>query len=117
MNRPANNHPDLFLAKRARNKGMAQARNNAEATEPGWTDAAYEFLLSFARRNEHFISESVSGASKDHARFCQPPTDRAWGSVYRRAVRDGIIVLDGVGRSARRHASICPRWRSLVYAP
>jgi hypothetical protein len=34
--------------------------------------------------------------------------------VYQKAARNGIIVRDGAGVSLRRHASICPRWRSLI---
>lgn len=106
---------DFTAARAARDAGMAQSLSNAERLTDGWGDIAYAFLLIYARHNQSFISEDVSGASKGRADFPQPPTDRAWGSVYRRAVREGVIVQDGVGRSTRRHASICPRWRSLIY--
>lgn len=106
---------DFEAARRARDEGMSRAQAHAEADVPGWSDTAYGFLLAYARVHERFISEDVSGASKARRDFPQPPTDRAWGPVYRRAVRDGVIVQDGAGRSARRHASICPRWRSLVF--
>lgn len=105
---------DLFAyAARARDEGIKRAADHADRTTPEWTDVAYSFLLSFARDHELFISEDVSNASKSAA-FPQPPTDRAWGTVYRRAAKAGIIVQDGFGRSARRHASICPRWRSKI---
>lgn len=106
---------DFTAARKARDEGMARAQAHAEADMPGWSEAAYGFLRAYARIHEHFISEDVSGSSKARG-FPQPSTDRAWGPVYRRAVREGVIVQDGAGRSARRHASICPRWRSLVYA-
>lgn len=105
---------DWDAARAARNAGMAQAAHHAEDLQPKWGELAYEFLCEFAKRNRSFISEDVSGASKRVPSFPQPPTDRAWGAVYRRAAKDGLIVLDGLGRSRRRHASVCPRWRSCI---
>ncbi len=90
---------------------MIQAIDHADAVSPRWSDVAYAFLLQFARKHATFISEDVSDASKAWG-MVQPPTDRAWGSVYRRAIKAGVIVQDGCGRSRRRHASICPMWRS-----
>ena len=105
---------DFAAAKSARDAGMQQAAIHAERVAEGWTDLAYQFLVQFAEKNQTFISEDVSDASKAWG-MLQPPTDRAWGSVYVRAVKAGIIKQDGAGRSRRRHASICPMWRSLVY--
>lgn len=92
---------------------MARAARHAEAEHKGWADEAYSFLLSFAREHHFFISEDVSDAS--HGRLRQPNTKKAWGQLYRRAAKDGIIVQDGTGRSRLRHASICVRWRSMIY--
>lgn len=97
----------------ARNAGMQIAADNADAHVVGWTDRAFTFLCDYAKTHQSFISEDVSDASKE-ARFPQPPTDRAWGSVYRRAIRESVILQVGSGRSRRRHASICPRWGSLI---
>ena len=106
---------NLFdYAEAQRDIGMLRAARHAEAVHEGWNDRAYAFLIEFARQNQNFISEDVSDASKQ-AGFPQPPTDRAWGSVYRKAVKNDIIIHVGTGRSRRRHASICPRWGSLVY--
>lgn len=105
---------DLFEAAAARDLGMLRASLNAENKHLGWNERAYAFLEMYARMHKDFISEDVSDASKE-ASFPQPPTDRAWGSVYRKAIRDGLIIQIGSGRSRRRHASICPRWGSLIY--
>jgi hypothetical protein len=107
---------DLFeFAEQQAREGMGQALGHAEEARPGWGEVAYEYLLGFAQRHASFISEDVSDETKETHYFPQPPTDRAWGSVYRRALKEGIIARDGVGRSRRRHASICPRWRSQIY--
>lgn len=105
---------DFDHAKMQRDAGIARSLAHAESANEGWADIAYALLLIYARTHAHFISEDVSDDSKARTDFPQPPTDRAWGSVYRRAVKDRVIVQDGTGRSRRRHASLCPRWRSLI---
>lgn len=107
---------DLFEmadALEARNAGIQIAADNADAHHIGWTDRAFQFLYDYAKTHQSFISEDVSDASKE-AGFPQPPTDRAWGAVYRRAIKESVIIQVGSGRSRRRHASICPRWGSCV---
>jgi hypothetical protein len=101
------------IAAQARDAGMRRATDHADDTHRGWNDRAYDFLVGFASTHAEFISEDVSDASR-LAGFPQPPTLRAWGSVYRRAIRNDVIVQVGAGRSRLRHASICPRWGSLL---
>lgn len=111
-------HPNvkpLRAARVERDVNMARALDKADRAVTGWPDLAYAFLELHARRHQYFISEDVSDASKAE-QLEQPPTDRAWGSIYTKAAKAGLIVQDGSGRSRRRHASICPRWRSLIYA-
>jgi hypothetical protein len=105
---------DAIEARKQADAGMKRAADHANETHSGWTDEAYSFLLSFARAHEFFISEDVSGAAK-RSPLASPPTDRAWGGVYRRAAKAGIIVKDGTGISNRRHGSVCPRWRSKIH--
>lgn len=109
-----NGTPTMDAARHARDLGMGMALDHAEEMAPGWGDLAYHFLENFCRKNAHFISEDVSDASKLWG-MTQPPTDRAWGAVYKRAAKAGIIEKAGSGTSRRRHASICPMWRSLIY--
>ncbi len=104
----------IDFARIERDSAMQRVGDKAERLHEGWSDEAAAFLRWFAERNEWFISEDVSAASRA-AGIRQPHTDRAWGHIYRRAVRDGLIVQDGCGRSTRRHLSICPRWRSSIY--
>jgi hypothetical protein len=98
-------------------QGMSQAISGAEnVCGEDWPERAYDFLVDFAIKNARFISEDVSDASR--GKLPQPPTDRAWGVIYRRAQKEAIIVKgDGVGRSRRRHGSICIQWESLVHKP
>lgn len=96
-----------------REAGMKLAADHAEDDCRGWNDRAYAFLVQFAKTHDGFISEDVSDAAI-LAGEPQPPTLRAWGQIYRRALKNDIIIQSGAGRSRRRHASICPRWSSLV---
>ena len=111
-----NMQPIDFAAARAqRDAGMQQATNHADEVNEDWSEQAYDFLIAFAQRNHTFQSEDVSDASKRVSNFPQPPTDRAWGSVYTRAARAGVIEQYGMARSRRRHASVCILWLSLVF--
>ena len=107
---------DFTAARQRRDTGIQQAIDHAQDLCFDWPERAYAFLEAFARENATFISEDVSDAAHADTRFPTPPTDRAWGSVYRKAASAGLIEQCGAGRSRRRHASICPKWRSLVYA-
>ena len=97
-----------------RDAGMSQAANHAEAVSPGWSDHAFAFLIQYAMAHDTFTSEQVTDASLSDATFEPPASPRAWGSVYRRALKEGVIVMVGTGRALRRKASICPLWGSLV---
>ena len=105
---------DHAIARAEADAGMRRALEHAERDVEKWGDLAYLFLEQFCRAHAAFISEDVSDASIAWG-LIQPPTLRAWGQVYRRAIKSGLIAQDGTGRSRRRHYSICPRWRSLVF--
>lgn len=105
---------DSEVARVEAEQGMKRALEHAERIVVKWGDLAYIYLEQFCRGHLVFISEDVSDASKQYG-LIQPPTDRAWGAVYQRAIKAGMIVQDGCGRSRRRHHSICPRWRSKIY--
>lgn len=106
--------PTYAEAQAAAAHGIGRALNTTLKKNPEWAAKAYAFLEAFARENETFISEDVSDLSRK-TDFPQPHTDRAWGAIYLRAAKSGLIRQEGVGRSRRRHHSICLKWRSLVY--
>jgi hypothetical protein len=98
----------------ARDEGMQRALSHAQRECADWKIIAYAWLIGYARTHKEFISEDVGDAHLA-AGLSQPPTRRAWGPLYVKAQREGYIVLCGTGRSRMRHASVCPKWRSLVY--
>lgn len=105
---------DHAVARAQAIEGMQRALDHANRVITKWGDLAYVFLEQYARTNLSFISEDVSDASKKWG-MAQPPTDRAWGAIYTRALKAGLIEQDGSGRSRRRHGSICPRWKSKIF--
>lgn len=101
-------------AEQAASAGMGQAIDHADRVSPGWSDLAYDYLIVYCLTHSEFKSEDVSGSTKGDPFFPQPPTDRAWGAIYRRALKDGVIAHNGTARSELRHNTICPYWRSLI---
>lgn len=107
---------DFTAAREACDQGMQRATAHAANDCIDWPDRAYAFLLAFAATHDAFQSEDVSDASRLDPTFPQPPTDRAWGSLYVKAQHAGVIEACGMARSRRRHASVCILWRSLAFA-
>lgn len=95
--------------------GMQRAEDHAERVSAGWKVRAAEFLNSYALRHKTFTAETVIGASAGVVP--NPPDSRAWGAVFARAARAGIITLDGFENAQRAqvHRQIVRRWRSTRY--
>ena len=103
-------------AEALRDDGMQRAFDHAEEEVKHWGDLAYTFLVSYCRsQGEIFTGEDVTDASKARG-LIQPPNDKAWGRVIRRAALRGVVGrVDNEGVRRKGHASPCPRWRSLVF--
>jgi len=100
-------------ARTLRDQGMSRALNHVEEVIPKWGDLALAYLHKFARDHEYFTGEDVTEESLTWG-LVQPETLKAWGPVFVRAAKLGMIERRGTGISRRRHASICPRWQSKV---
>lgn len=104
-------------ARAARDTGIAQAAEHADAVEDRWTDRAYAFLVQHAKEHTFFTVEQVrmrvAGILPD------PPTSRAWGAVVLRAARAGIIAKNGHAEAEDPavHCNMVTLWRSLLRAP
>lgn len=103
-------------AREGRDKGIADALDHADHEVKHWRDLAYTYLVSYCRRHgEIFTGEDAVDASK-RDRMIEPPNDKAWGGVIKRAALAGVIVkVDTNGVRRKGHTSPCPRWRSLIY--
>ncbi|NII73232.1 hypothetical protein FHW84_001801 [Dyella sp. SG562] len=105
---------DFTAARADRDAGMSRAHDAAARRDEDWPDAAYGFLVRYARTHEQFISEELT-AMADRMGYSSPADPRAWGAIFQRAARNNIIQRIGYGVSQRRHLSPTPLWRSLVF--
>lgn len=105
-------------ARAARDAGIQQAAEHAEEVHPDWNNLAYEALRVFAAgkrgTSATFTSEDVRG-SIAAAFVPQPPHLRAWGAVFQRAARAGLIAKAGIveSRAAHCHCAHVAAWRAV----
>jgi hypothetical protein len=84
---------NLFSGEHNRDIGMQQALDNANRVEETWSEKAYSFLLSYIKNNKTFMTEEVRIASEEY--FAPPPSNRAWGAIIVKAVKNGLISRIG----------------------
>ena len=97
-----------------RDRGMAVAEAAQERDAPGWSDRAYAAIVRVARAQPTVHIDDVRLVFDEEA----PGHPRAWGAVWARAIRDGVIEPTGMVRKTtdpRKHCHPCPVYRSLVY--
>ena len=92
---------------------MQQALDHAERVQPAWGEIAYTALVDYASARHVF--NSYTFRKWFHAMgYAAPPTDKAFGAIFSKAARNGVIERIGYDPHPERHASPTPRWRSLV---
>ena len=110
--------PDLFdhaeqVAALRRDTGMALATAAQDAREPGWSDHAYAAILTVARRQEElFVDDVLAEITR------KPAHHNAFGAVWMRAIRSGVIARTGrVKPSAdpAKHSHQYPIYRSCLF--
>lgn len=108
---------DFAAAKAARDAGIQAATDHADAVTPKWSDIAYGYLHDFACTAESFTSEDVRTAAYATEAVPTPPNERAWGGVFMRAARNGVLLRDGydTARDPKVHCNVVTRWKSLLY--
>lgn len=104
-------------ARAARDAGIQQAAQHAEEVAPKWGDQAYSALLDYLTKPPHCTRAFTAEDVRDHAkqlRVPDPPHLRAWGSVFQRAARAGVIEKSGVteARAKHVHCAIITVWRA-----
>ena len=94
--------------------GVARAGDAARKAGDEWAAIAYAAFVEHAKTHLTFHTEDVYLAEEN---FPEPPDRRAWGSIPRRAVREGIVEFNGWGRSpsAYKHGALLSVWRSKIY--
>lgn len=99
-----------------RDLGIARAEGAANRQVPGWSELAFRFLRRFAMTAQEFTGEDVTEAF-NKTDFTKPKDDRAWGGVYQRAVREGVMEKHPTKTRprARGHCAPAPVWVSKIF--
>jgi len=93
-----------------RDIGIEQAMMNADRQHEKWTVSAYNFLLSYIQTNKEFMAEDVRAAS--FGIVIEPPHNRAWGGIFVKAVKSGLIKRKGFRNvtNAKAHCTPATLW-------
>lgn len=100
-------------AERLRDRGMAIASDAQDGTVPNWSALAYMAILNVSRLQETVHVDDVR-AIFGH----EPAHHNAWGAVWMRAIRDGVLDRTGTVRPStdpKKHAHNYPIYRSLKF--
>lgn len=107
-----------FDARAQRDAGIRKAVEHAEDVTPGWSDRAYHVMRCFVDGQNltgagEFTGEDLR-AYADRLGLPQPPHLRAWGAIFQRAAKSGLIVKTGftTARAPHVHQSILATWRA-----
>lgn len=95
---------DLSEAAAARDDAIAAVETRAEREDSWDSHAVGEWVLAYLRRHGSCGSEHLTLAAKEAGHV--PHDDRAFGAVYMRLARAGLIEKRGVqGARSRGHAA------------
>lgn len=109
--------PDIAeIAERnaARDAGIKQAADHADAVSDRWTDRAFVWFRDFAKQHREFTTEQVRLTATANG-FPAAPDARSWGYVAQRAAKAGVVVKHGYAPSVTKdgHGHPISVWRSL----
>lgn len=121
--RPPDDHSgDLFappptissdLGRAGRDAGMQTAIEHADSIAPGWSDRAFELLVEHTRsRPPPFTSPQFRILATQRG-LASPASNMAWGSIFHRARKAGLLVRDGFEQygDATMHSQTITRWK------
>lgn len=102
---------DFSAPRIQRDIGIAQAIEHAERVSPEWKDRAYSALKQFCMTHERFTSYDF----RKSGLIVSPTTDKAFGAVFQRAAKAGLIANVGYEKHPERHLSPTVLWASQIY--
>ena len=110
-------HPDeqlsIFDGRDLRDASIRIAEDHANEVKPRWSDTAYEFLLSYIKTKDQFMAEDVRKAS--YGIVPTPPSNRAWGAIFVRATKSGLIRRIGFKnvKNPLAHCTPATLWQTV----
>lgn len=97
-----------------RDEGMRQVATAAKSKDPLFAGQAYAMLSLYAATNHGtFTADDVIEFARSKGCIA-PTTDKAWGPVFMRARKLGLIAFVGWEDSPKRHSSPGRVWRRVV---
>jgi hypothetical protein len=96
-----------------RDTGMDLASEAQEEVSPGWSERAYQAIVTVARFRPEVHVDDVLRIFTE-----QPAHPNAWGAVWSRAIRDRVISRTGRVRETqdrRKHRHQYPVYQSEIF--
>ena len=98
--------PTMAQAVAARDAALELVESNAGKV---WIEAATGWLRGFLEGHAEYVPD------RDNQGGPQPAERRAWGTITRRALRNGWLELTGYAPRTRGHATPGPVYKSLIF--
>jgi len=101
---------DYAQAREAADTGMALAEDRANRQKWGWSDDALHGIEMYclAHSDDQFLAEDVRAwCETEMAIVGAPESGKAWGAVFKRAARLGII--HHVGYAPSKSSNLSPK--------
>ena len=100
---------DFSEARERADIGMALAEEKANNDKWGWSDDALHGLEMYclAHSDDQFLAEQVRAWVEEMGVVDAPENERAWGAVFKRAARLGVIHR--VGYAPSKSSNLAPK--------
>jgi hypothetical protein len=105
---------DFQDAERRRDTGMARAVDHANRERQNWSLQAAHALYAYCQehKGEQFLCESVRAWSEAKMLVSEPPTSKAWGSIFKEAAKAGTVRKIGYAPSKSSNLSPKTLWKA-----
>lgn len=98
-----------------RDQGIAKAEYSALCKNEDWYRKAFDILnLYIALHSDPFLAEDVRNFAEGQ-KLEIPPSKRAWGSVFLKASKNGVIRKVGYARTSnpKAHKTPATLWEAI----
>jgi len=107
---------DYAQAREAAETGMALAEDKANRDRWGWSDDAMHGIEMYclAHADDQFLAEQVRAWAEGMGLVDAPDNGRAWGAVFKKAARLGVIRR--VGYAPSKSSNLAPKclWSAVA---